>query len=118
MDLMEQPEGKKGQAFQAEINLSHLNSQKINQISASLLHAIKESEDEFGHVDYTKAESLLKNECNGLVNRGYKSGHIGLTKGAHEGKEARDHYKEKFENIYDEVTPDFTGPGRKSLKPS
>ena len=81
------------------------NRQQINQISASFLHAIKESEDKNGFVNYEKAESLLRNECDGLIERGYKSGNIGLTKGSHEGKAAREHFKEKFDDAMDKVLP-------------
>jgi len=84
---------------------SHMNRQKVNQITASLLHAIEESEDEQGNVDYNKAEGLLKNECDGLTNRGYRSGHIGLTRDAHKGEAAQEHYKQKMDNIMNKIMP-------------
>ncbi len=90
---------------------AHMNRQKVNQISSSLLHAIEESRDGFGKIDYDKAEALLRNECDGLTKRSYKSGHIGLTGEAHEGKAAQEHYKEKFNDIMNELMPN--NPGNK-----
>ena len=108
--------GGKGVGLSGSLNLSHMNSQKINQINASLLHAIEESENMLGHVDYEKAEALLRNECNGLTKKGYKSGQIGLTSEANKGKAAQDYYKEEFEKVINEIMPSV--PGEKPLKQS
>ncbi len=93
--------GAKGPGLSGGLNISHANTQKINQITASLLHDIEESESKFGTVDYEKAEALLKNECDGLTKRGYKAGQVGLTRNASKGEAAQEHYQEKIEKFFD-----------------
>jgi hypothetical protein len=66
-------------------------------------------------VDYDKADALLRNECDGLTKRGYKSGRIGLTKNAHEGQAAREHHQEKFDQLMEQILPQST---KKSGKPA
>ena len=109
------PGGKKGFGLSGGMELSHSNRQQINQIGASLLHAIEESEDQSGYVDYDKADALLRNECDGLTKRGYKSGRIGLTKNAHDGQAAREHHQEKFDQLMEQILPQST---KKSGKPA
>ena len=98
--------GKNGFGISGGLDLSHSNRQQVNQINASLLHAINESEDVHGNVDYEKAETLLRNECDGLTKRGYKSGQIGLTSESHETHVAKDHFQHKFDEVINEIIPD------------
>jgi hypothetical protein len=65
-------------------------------------------------VDYDKADALLRNECDGLTKRGYKSGSIGLTKNAHDGQAAREHHQEKFDQLMDQIMPKSIRRGTKS----
>ncbi|MFZ5571303.1 MAG: conjugal transfer protein TraG N-terminal domain-containing protein [Thermodesulfobacteriota bacterium] len=97
--------GKKGFDLSGGLDLSFSSRQKINQVSASLLHVIKESEDKNGKVDYEKAESLLRNECDGLTRRGYKAGKIGLTSESLDGQAAREHFQERFDKVQDQIIP-------------
>jgi hypothetical protein len=106
--------GSKGFGLSGAMDLGHSNRQQINQIGASLLHAIEESEDQSGNVDYEKADALLRNECDGLTKRGYKSGRIGLTKNAHDGQPAREHHQEKFDQLMDQIMPKSIRRGTKS----
>lgn len=108
------PGGKIGLGLSGGMDLSHSNRQQINQIGASFLHAIEGSEDNHGHVDYDKADALLRNECDGLTNRAYRSGHIGLTRESHKGQAAREHFQEKFDQFMDEIMPHS---GRKGSGP-
>ncbi len=97
--------GGKKMGLSGGLEISHTNRQNINQITASMLHAIEESEGKNGNVDYDKAEALLINECGGLTNRGYKSGQIGLTSEAHKGEIAREHFQGKFDQVMDKIMP-------------
>lgn len=106
--------GGQGFGLSGAMDLAHSNRQEINQIGASLLHAIEESEDQYGNVDFDKADALLRNECDGLTKRGYQSGQIGLTKEAHDGQAARKHYQENFDQLMDQMMPPSTN---KSSKP-